>query len=376
MSIDRHNYEEFFILYMDNELSSEQRREVELFVQANPDLQEELNMLQQTSFATDEAIVFDDKTSLLRFADCDISLDNYQEWLILYVDNELTTKQKIIVESFAALHPVVQQEFSLFKQTKLQRENEVVFPDKESLYRKEEKTRGVVVMRWWRVAAAAVLILAVAGGSYLALNNDESAGSEKSIAERTDQNNGNIATGTSGSSVTKKDQPGIETPISTDSPEKDGQAADQLKTGIAIQPAVNKKDDKRTIRMIQPVVRNVDPSMAVTDDKNKNDLPEPTYNPNIKGKMDENAGAALPLLANTKGLTDIKENDVVFAVTPNTALTLDNAVDVDDEAQPEKKNSKLRGFFRKVTRTVEKTTNLKTTDDDGRLLIAGLAIKL
>jgi hypothetical protein len=45
--------------------------------------------------------------------------------------------------------------------------------------------------------------------------------------------------------------------------------------------------------------------------------------------------------------------------------------------QPNGKKNKLRGFFRKVTRTFEKRTNIKATDDDDdRLLIAGLAIKL
>ena len=57
--INRHNYEEYFILYMDNELGSEERRMVEAFVQQHPDLKEELDNLLQYKLAPDTDIVFD-----------------------------------------------------------------------------------------------------------------------------------------------------------------------------------------------------------------------------------------------------------------------------------------------------------------------------
>jgi hypothetical protein len=60
---------------------------------------------------------------------------------------------------------------------------------------------------------------------------------------------------------------------------------------------------------------------------------------------------------NTKGLTN--END-----NPDRGFASENSG-----------NKGLRGFLRKVTRTFEKRTNIKATDDD-RLLIAGLAIKM
>ena len=59
----------------------------------------------------------------------------------------------------------------------------------------------------------------------------------------------------------------------------------------------------------------------------------------------------------------------------NTVSTSADPGDDDFPDQPSRKN-KLRGFFRKVTRTFEKNTNIKATDEDDRLLVGGLAIRL
>src|ERR1043165_5987248 len=103
MIITRHNYEEFFLMYVDDELTAEERVAVNLFVQQNPDLAEELEMLQQTKLIADESLQFEDKKILLQNVD-EISIDNYEEQFLLYIDKELDNKKRNDVEKFVLQH--------------------------------------------------------------------------------------------------------------------------------------------------------------------------------------------------------------------------------------------------------------------------------
>ena len=55
MNINRNTYEEFFLLYVDNELSQAERRQVEAFIEENPDLRPELDMLHDVVLRPEES---------------------------------------------------------------------------------------------------------------------------------------------------------------------------------------------------------------------------------------------------------------------------------------------------------------------------------
>ncbi|HSZ33696.1 MAG TPA: hypothetical protein VK772_10295 [Puia sp.] len=65
MDINRNNYESFFLLYLDRELSSTDKHEVEKFLIENSDLQKEFALLQQTMLIHDDTI-FEPKELLFR----------------------------------------------------------------------------------------------------------------------------------------------------------------------------------------------------------------------------------------------------------------------------------------------------------------------
>ena len=159
MNITRNNYEEFFILYLDNELCSDDRSEVESFVRENPDLKNEFDLLLQTRMTPDHDLMFDGKQQLLKTASpAPISETNFEEWLLLYIDNELTPKEKIAVEEFVTQNSSAENALKQLQKTKLHPEHAVVFPNKEILYRREKRT-PLVAIRVWRIAVAAALLL-------------------------------------------------------------------------------------------------------------------------------------------------------------------------------------------------------------------------
>lgn len=157
ITINRNNYETYFLLWVDGELSPEEMVAVERFIATNPDLAEELTLLQDTKLVPEDQIIFNDKNQLLKQSTNDISLDNYESWFLLYVDKELSLADCQKVELFVLQHPSLQASFELLMQTRLAPE-EWVFNNKEILYKKEIQKRPVVYMRWMRYAAAAALI--------------------------------------------------------------------------------------------------------------------------------------------------------------------------------------------------------------------------
>lgn len=376
IKIDRHNYEEFFILYLDNELTEEERRQVDLFVQDNPDLKNDLDILMQSVVAPDEDILFPHKEVLLKQDDqLSISLNNYEEWLLLYTDNELDQEQKKKVEDFTSTHPAIREELEILQKTKLQPEEAIVFLNKESLYRSEEKVR-VIPFRWKRIAAAAAVLLAVGITSALIYNRNSTPPADLAITTR------KVVPPATTAPIDKpamKETPALADPVLADnSGDKDPQP---FRENI---PVEIKKKNIHTNNPVVPmrVVEPLKESIAKQEEKKQdNNLPKPTYNPNMKAidvpadALASNQPSINAALTNPK---EIKPQMGVTRENPQPLYTSNTSTGSDDDQavdEPGKKN-KLRGFFRKITRTFEKNTNIKATDEDDRLLLGGLAIKL
>ena len=350
---------------MDNELSVAERRMVESFVQNHPDLKDELDILLQSKLTPDSNIVFESKEELMKSAnDSSITLSNYEEWLTLYIDNEIIPEQRTEVERFVAAHPQVQNELAILQKAKLQAE-EIIFPYKESLYRQTEKVR-VIQMRWWRVAAAAILLLGLSTAIILVLNkkkqpgesfasstlNDQLKTTTRNIAKTTLQNN-NLPT----EPETKKDNKEVK--------QSNSVLPNLAKNNNFIEKKLpENKNDKKD----EPIIAN-------NDNNKSNDLPQPENNPNIKRNA-TNYGVAIPIESNPPptNLGGIVTNPI--PIPSDKGLTFASNQENNSSDLQSGQNKSSRGFFRKAIRFIEKRTGIKPANDDDRVLIGSLAVKL
>ena len=367
---------------MDNELSSEKRRMVEVFIEKNTDLKEELNMLMHYKMVPDENIVFKGKENLLK-ADSDIIItaDNFEESLLLYIDNELSAEQKSAFELFISKNPAAQKELDLFSKSKLPAEK-IEFAFKESLYRKEEKAR-IIPLRWLRfpqafgnrrwTAAAAIIVIALGLTTFIVLNNKRSVGKDD-IVNITNPGNAN-----------PQQLPGQENknnPV-VSIEEQNNQANNTVN---------NEKNDA-----LMPVYKQSKNAIAIKDNKSVNNK-MPVYSPapdkkELPAIAENKPSNNLPLPVNNPNVNNVIKDAVVISSTPTEKNAINNSLTKPEvtsgNPQPSEivaasynnntsgsKKSKLRGLFRKVTRTFEKRTNIDVTDGDNRLLIAGLAFKV
>lgn len=370
MNINRHNYEEYFILYMDNELSSEERRMVEAFVQEHPDLGEELELLQQFKLEPDEAISFSYKEDLMKEnGESLITLNNYEEWLILYADNELSNEQRIKVEAFINSHPTIAAELQLLQKTKLQPEL-IVFQHKELLYRHNRKVRPIA-FKWWR-AVAAIFILAFSLTALLILNNEN-----KDADGRTAGTNAPDK-GKTMPPLVKQETPaekntnntaGVNQPVISN---KENNVTPVYKQAVAnnIHNAVqkDKKPVKQKMLVDEQQENNEAPVVAELNQKQDNNLPKPVQNPFVNSPKEDKVFIA----ANTPPVKNDNNNSATNQiVTTSPAEPSDYIL-----ASNDGKKNKNRGIFRKLARTFEKRTSIDPTDDGDRLLVAGFAINM
>ncbi|HEY4109737.1 hypothetical protein [Puia sp.] len=342
--ITRENYEEYFLLYVDNELSPAARSAVEKFVGGNPDLREEWETLLQCRVHPDRHEVFPDKEALV------------QQDLLSYIDGELDEEGRRSVEEFVGRHPSKAIELQQLVLTVSQPDLSISFPDKDSLYRSEK--RKIVFLPWMRAGIAAAVLGLVA----LLLLVTHRAETPTLVQ----------------SGAPKKNTPATVTPA-TPAPLYSTGKDDQSREKEIAKNDPPKRVQQRKAQPPAPVEKAPDVTGRQQEVALTATVPTTTDNrsgtASLIAEIRPDAGEkTLVKPATTVAAVNIPKEQSSFATQ---ALLAEARADETKEmiaAAPAGRN-KLRGLLRKVSRTLGKTAD---RDDDGQkeVLISAFQVEL
>ncbi|GAC1417247.1 MAG: hypothetical protein NVS9B7_08330 [Flavisolibacter sp.] len=356
-AINRENYEEYFLLFIDNELNSQQVKMVHEFLDSFPEMKLELDLLQKTRLP-DHPIIFDGKESLRRDG---MQLQDDNEGLLLYLDNELNNVERQAFEKRLNEHKELRLAYQILLKTKLDATEEIKFFDKKTLYKKTDRTIPFIA----RLRIAVLFILMVGSGLVYFFSTQLN----KHTLTPVGQKNG----------VPEKQLVKIK---------KEEDAGGFLNTPRKINPMAlrgARKLNHAYTKMNQKATRNLNRMVHNTP------VPQtqsrfsraPGFNPttnitspglktmvNEKLLFEEKMGERQPIIKN-----------IPFFVTSTPAIRNTNEASPLESLQKESvvtntRKGNFKSFLRKATRMIEKRTGIDPSNNNEEILIGAVAIKI
>ena len=336
------NYEEFFVLYMDNELSEEQVKMVDEFLAAHPDLKSEFEILMGTKLPLED-FSFDKKDLLAE----NMKLTSVDEDLLLYIDSELPADKKKTVELEIASNKDYQLQHQLLLQTKLDSSDTIKYPNKKELYR---RTAKVISIKMWTRVAAAVVIIAVGGILYFT-NNSKPSAIPPTVAK-----------------TPTKSLPKQQTQIPTPQVSPVTNPGNSNQEIVITNPSPKNKEQREEKKIeVKQEETNEQPLVAKIETPENEDLAQRTRTTDVTFNGEKTIALVEPNVTVNKA-----------DVTSSLANRINNSSGDDDNkllASNDRKGS-VKGFLRKATRMIEKRTGIDPTNGNGELLIGAVALNL
>ena len=358
MNITRENFDEICMLYADNELSAEERSQVEAFVAANPDLRADLELFLSLKLDADSSVSFGDRSPLHRGMD-EIAAASEEE-LLLLLDGELDEKAKQSLESRLAANERLQSEWAILQNTKLDVSEQVVYPDKQGLYR--HTSARVIRFTWVRYAAAAAIILA-AGLFWLNRKDSGNEAVRGSIAIRTSPATNNADADSPGNSIAganADNMPGSEPQMTTT--DQDAQVA------LASAPVATKASEgPAKVSSAQPAGQGIRKTAAQQPASGSAPLVarlEPVQANTNPGQESIAVSTPTDLVPGNRPVADVTDRAIgeqAFKSDYATQALANNADEAEATEAVMSENNRsrkgLRGFVRKANRIFNKVTN-------------------
>jgi hypothetical protein len=287
-----------------------------------------------------------------------ISLHNYQDFLLRYIDGELDLRETEDLLAFVALHPEAQEELELLQSTKLDIETitcpskallyknifpvivepeTIVYPHKQKLFKKEKEKAPIVLLKWWAVGAAAVFLFMMVRYGVL----DQKAGStvsKNSISKNKDAKESPIA-------VVKNNVPTNNSTTNNPDANTVSMAAAKVETR---QNGITKNTlEYRTVKSIEPTT--IPTASTVTARETVQNIP--SYNGDIIDvKPTVIAEITVPSMPENDETTETIETIDTEAASSNRSVMV-GAFEIDKD--------KFRGLFRKANALFKNKENNK-----------------
>ena len=184
--INKHNYEAFFLDYIEGNLTADQQNDLFLFLAENPELKAEFEGDFGDVVLSPEKNTFDKKASLKVVDDSLLTLNNVDAWMIESVEGNLISSKHNELQEFIKKHKL-EKTFATYHATILQPDREEIYANKKGL----KVPTGIIIPLYVRVASiAAVGIILIS----VAFNNfGNKVDSATGVANKNVVNSTNIA---------------------------------------------------------------------------------------------------------------------------------------------------------------------------------------
>lgn len=132
MKIDRHNYEEYLLEYLEGELKGEILEAMEAFLAIHPEILPEVEGLSHIRLQA-PTIHYPLQHNLKRNIEIPAGFRNHDEWFAAYAGMELSAVEMERLEDFLDTYPEYRKDFKAYQLTILSPDLQIKYPDKAGL---------------------------------------------------------------------------------------------------------------------------------------------------------------------------------------------------------------------------------------------------
>ena len=172
--INRNNYELHFIDYLEGKLPFDLADEFNLFLEENPDLKEELELMSddESQLLVPGNVVFSDKKQLKKPESS--SLDNtnvFEQQSISRMEGDLSTEEAALFDAYIERNTTKKSEYILFTKTRIGSNQEIYYPNRNELKRFILLPLNLTQFQWLSSAAAIAIIVVFSFSLWMNFND-------------------------------------------------------------------------------------------------------------------------------------------------------------------------------------------------------------